>query len=360
MKISRICILIRTLNKGGAEKQSVLLAKVLNNEYDVCLVVQKGRYVDASYHKFIKENSIKALFLNGNLFNRLFLFYRFLRKNKIQIIFSYLTSDNLISALIGRLAGVCYLAGGIRNQYLPVYKRIANLVFLRLFLNCIILNSRSGLENFVNRGFPVSKLLVINNCIEINHPFRHRKESYTPVILTAGRFVDQKDYLTAIRSFYHLKYNLLPENIKPELIITGFGEIENEIISWIEEYKLSGCARIINNPPNIEEYFLNADIYLSTSIFEGLSNSIMEAMSFSLPVVATDAGDNRLLIRNEVSGFIVPVKAHTEIATKLYELLSSYEKRIAFGKAGYEIVRTGYSPERFYENYRSFINSLSH
>lgn len=47
-----------------------------------------------------------------------------------------------------------------------------------------------------------------------------------------------------------------------------------------------------------------ADIYLSTSLFEGTSNSIMEAMNADLPIVATNVGDNGLLVKNEINGFL--------------------------------------------------------
>ena len=61
---------------------------------------------------------------------------------------------------------------------------------------------------------------------------------------------------------------------------------------------------ILINPPNIHDILKSCDIYLSTSLFEGLSNSIMEAMSTGLPVIATDVGDNRYLLRMDTTGIL--------------------------------------------------------
>ncbi len=122
MEKRRIVIFIRTLRSGGAEKQSSLLAKALKENFDVILVVQRGEFVEEKYIRFLNENKINYELIKGKLWRRSFTFYKLLRKHKTQIIFSYLTSDNFWSAIIGKLAGVKHLVGGVRSNYLPWHK----------------------------------------------------------------------------------------------------------------------------------------------------------------------------------------------------------------------------------------------
>ena len=65
-----------------------------------------------------------------------------------------------------------------------------------------------------------------------------------------------------------------------------------------------------------------ADLFLTTSIYEGMSNSVMEAMSFSLPIIATNAGDMKYLIEDNYNGFICPYKEPNIISNKLVELIN--------------------------------------
>ena len=72
---------------------------------------------------------------------------------------------------------------------------------------------------------------------------------------------------------------------------------KKNIRNWVKENDLENIINIYLNPDNVQKFISTADIYFSTSIFEGTSNSIMEALNWSLPVVATNVGDNEYLIK---------------------------------------------------------------
>ena len=100
-----ICIFTNTLLSGGAEKQAVLLAKVLNEKYNIFLVIYYGEKVEHKYLEIVKNNHIKTIYLYGNHLKRIFNLYKFLRREKIDIIFSYLLTTNFLGGLIGKIAG---------------------------------------------------------------------------------------------------------------------------------------------------------------------------------------------------------------------------------------------------------------
>ncbi len=84
----------------------------------------------------------------------------------------------------------------------------------------------------------------------------------------------------------------------------------------------------------------------------------MEAMSYSLPIVATNVGDNNRLVYHGQNGYIVDVKDFKQLANKLCELVISYEKRITFGLESYRIIKENYSFEVFQNKYIELIETL--
>ena len=61
--------------------------------------------------------------------------------------------------------------------------------------------------------------------------------------------------------------------------------------------KLNSIVKIMNDK-NLKEYYSNSDIFLNTSVVEGMPNAVMEAMSFQLPVIATNAGDTKESVKD--------------------------------------------------------------
>lgn len=356
---NNIVIFIRTLKSGGAEKQSSLLAKALKDSFNVILVVQRGEFVEEKYIKFLNENKINYELIKGKLWRRSFTFYKLLRKHKTQIIFSYLTSDNFWSAIIGKLAGVKYLVGGVRSNYLPWHKFLIMKSLNKWVQNCTVFNNNAGFQEFVKNGFVREKSPIIPNCIDEVPLFQKRDNSETIKLLTVARFIEGKDHLTAIKSFHHLINEFSLQNKKIEYIIIGHGELENQIVKWISEYELQEFITVKINPKNLMDYYVDCDIYLCASVYEGFSNSIMEAMICSMPVVATDVGDNKSQVEDGVTGYIVPPKDYVGIAEKIFNLIESYEDRISFGKAGNDLIKTQFSLEKFRVKYLDLIDKLA-
>ena len=82
----------------------------------------------------------------------------------------------------------------------------------------------------------------------------------------------------------------------------------------------------------------------------------MEAMNWSLPVVATDVGDNNLLVKNGIGGYLVEIGNYTAFAKHLTFLLESYESRLLMGKAGHDNLYN-FSSEAFENNYLEILKT---
>jgi glycosyltransferase involved in cell wall biosynthesis len=354
----RIIISCKTLLKGGAEKQTLILSKLLTeNRIYVILINWSGTKVDPEYLKYIDDHSIKYLALEGNLVKKFFNFIQIIKDEKISVIFSYLTLSNFLSGLTKFFLKDVVTIGGIRNEKLPYHKFLFE-KWVHNFLNdATVFNNFSAGKKFIHRGFKSEKIFVIHNAIENPQKIIRTKKLDSDLrILTVSRFVEQKDFRTALYSFK----SLVDRNKEKNLIyhIVGFGPLENEIRSLAEHLNVVDRVKVFINPSDIPEIMKQCDIYLSTSLFEGLSNSLMEAMVFGLPIVATDVGDNSYLIEDGLNGFLVGCKDIDSIAEKLNILIGSEELRNRFGEFSQDKIMRDFSMDRMQSGYLTLLSNF--
>lgn len=352
MRKRKIAILVKNLSSGGAEKQSVLLAKNLATDFQVHYIIFDARIIHQKYIDMLNEDkNISIAIFHGNTVRRFSSLIKYLKKNKIDSIFSYLTAANFYACLAGYFLKI-RVYPGLRNARLPLLKQCADKLLTNHFAIQTISNSFSGKKYFEKHGFKKNKIIVIPNCFSNIKPYKEKNNSNTIHIITVGRFVPQKDYETAIQSIALTRKKC--SNIIFDII--GYGKLEIQIKEWVRKYKIQDITNIYINPENINDLLDKAHIYLSTSIFEGTSNSIMEGMNANLPIVATNVGDNDQLVIPSQNGFLCNIKDTSEIAKHLNTLVCSKELRDQMGKESKELLLKNFSTEVFLEKYLNLLN----
>jgi glycosyltransferase involved in cell wall biosynthesis len=356
--MQNIAIFCKTLLKGGAEKQVLILLKLLSDENKNVILINWSRdKVDPEYLKFIESGSFKYFTLRGIFLKKFFNFLKIIRKEKISIILSYLTLANFVAGMSKIFIRQTVTIGGIRNEKLPYIKFLFERLTHNNLNNASVFNSFSARDKFVGRGFRSDKIFVIHNAIESNLVFSKVREQRSDIrIITVARFVKQKDFRTALSSFK----SLIDRNNNKSLTyyIVGYGPLKQEISSMAESLNIMNRIKIFINPDNISDILGECDIYLSTSLFEGLSNSIMEAMVAGLPVVATDVGDSNYLIKDGFNGYLVPCKDVSLITTKLEYLMESKNTRNEFGKNSRSIIENEFSRAKLLQNYLEVFSRI--
>jgi glycosyltransferase involved in cell wall biosynthesis len=349
-----VCIFIPRLKIGGAEKQSLLLASVLKDHYDTHLMVFDGSGAEKKYLDYIQQHDIAVHFLHGSPGQRIVQFHKFLKENNIQALFTYLAKCNFIGALVGRWAGLPFIGGGIRSSVLEPNKRRVQRILHNHLFDCTVINNYQGVENLVRYGYKRNKFHVIPNCLDLDHSHIVREPAETVSILSVGRFVPLKDYHTALRAISRLFHSKQYEGFRFRYTIVGYGKLQQQIMEWIDTLKISSVVEVVINPPNLTDYYQSSHIYLSTSIFEGLSNGIIEALSYSLPAVVTNVGDNNRLVFEGKNGFLAKVADDGALAGHLYQLRDP-ALRNEFGSFSYELVKREYSPEKYRSSYLNLL-----
>lgn len=352
----KIVIINNWLISGGAEKQGLILAKTLNSQYKVYLCIYYSHRIEDKFLKDINENNIELILLRGNHFSKLLNFYHFCKREKVSIIISYLFVGNVINSIVGSILKIKHRIGGIRNSKHSLVKNYIQRFLHNNLLTLSISNSHEGEKECIKFGYIPQKLMVIHNCFEFNDVDFKNNDNQIVRVITVARFVEQKDYLTSIKA---IRYALNKSNNKNiRYIIIGYGKLENKIRRWINEYDLQNNITIIINPKDINRYLSESDIYLSTSLYEGLSNSIMEGMSYSLPIIATSVGDNSYLVRNEHNGYLAEIGEYELLGEFIIELAKNKEKRVEYGKNSYNHLKENFSSGRFEYNYLTVIKKL--
>lgn len=342
------------LGAGGAEKQSILLAKALQKKYSVVLVSFHGNKFLKRNIDFLKSEGIEHFQLTGSYLARIRSFYSLLKTKKTNVLINFLPANNIVGGILGKLHGVDKIICGIRNSRLGRYKYLMLLFCHHILSHVTVFNNYAGLKYYAKRGFSTIKSTVITNCI---FPLPSQKTSQLKnqkvVILMVARFVAQKDYFTAIDAFSLLLSEYKLANVVLECV--GRGVQEKKIQQYLIMKGLENNVKIYIDPDNVNEHYERADVFLQTSLFEGFSNTIMEAMGYSLPIVATDVGDNSVLVKNNLNGFLTPTKDPKTISEKLYQLVTSSQLRQKMGENGCNMISESYTLESFSKSYIKII-----
>jgi glycosyltransferase involved in cell wall biosynthesis len=209
----------------------------------------------------------------------------------------------------------------------------------------------------VAEGFPASRIEVAYNGIDPGAPpvaadrERARREvGLAPdlfVVGTVARLDPVKDLATLIEAFAALRRGL-PGAV---LLIVGDGPEREHLEELARARNLSGSVLFSGHRSDARELLPALDLYANSSLTEGVSLTIVEAMAASLPVVATRVGGNPEVVLEDRSGALVAPRDAGALARALQALADDAERRRIWGVAGRRVVEERFSFERMLELY---------
>lgn len=147
------------------------------------------------------------------------------------------------------------------------------------------------------------------------------------------------------------------------VIFVGSGELEPSFRRRLVELGLEEYVYFAGfvNGPAMAEYLNAADVYISASLSDGTSCSLLEAMACHLPVVVTDLPANREWVKDGVNGYLVPTENPAAVAERIIELLGNEPLQAEMGARNLEIAQERADWERNFttleEIYRELVNS---
>lgn len=162
------------------------------------------------------------------------------------------------------------------------------------------------------------------------------KDKERIVLGTVGRLVEVKDQATLICAIEHI-LKLRPElRERLQVMIVGAGPLREALESQAASVGDFFC--FTGETDKVREHLREMDVFVLPSLGEGISNTILEAMSCARPVIASHVGGNPELVLDGVTGLLFPVRDSRSLAEALLVLIDDPAQRLRLGQAGLQLV----------------------
>lgn len=300
--MKKLLFYINALHHGGAERVIAYLANSLSkNEYNCVMVtsikepweypldvnVKRTTLFDSGMpHNFIRRNILATLRLR-----------KIIESEKPDMVISFMAEPNF-RAIIANIGIKSKNLISIRNDPNREYP---NLLFrftakiLYPLADGIVFQTQEAM-NYFSQAVQKKSRIILNPVDEVffNTPLKKERKG----IVTTGRLVKQKNHALLIKA-----YSSIADKVEDDLYIYGEGELQKELEKLINDLGVKNRVHLLGAVRNVPEVLSNAKLFVLSSDYEGMPNSLMEAMAMGLPCISTDCpcgGPRELLSENDL------------------------------------------------------------
>ena len=181
--------------------------------------------------------------------------------------------------------------------------------------------SQEATESLISKGaFNKNNLTTVYNGIDLSKfkSFKTEKKNDEIMVLSVGRFNEQKDYPNLFRAIKILKDNSLIEKVK--FYIAGEGHLRPQLEQLIVDLGISDSVVLLGKRSDIPTLLNKADYFILSSRHEGLPTVVIEAMACGTFVIATDCGGSAEIMGD--TGILVPPQNSEALAESLKEAVN--------------------------------------
>jgi glycosyltransferase involved in cell wall biosynthesis len=356
----KILCVIDYLGSGGAQRQLVNLAIGFKEKgHNVSfLVYHRGNF----YEPILKENDIPIhKIIEPNYFKRLMKMRRYIRKGNFDAVLSFLEAANFICEIAGLPKRKWKLVVGERSANPKIFKSAKLRIYrwFHLLADHVVANSYENIKMVrkINPLLSKKKCHVIYNMIdfekwkpsEIYEPLNNDK--FKIVVVASHRYLKNLNGLIEA-------VNILCEEEKNKLQIDWYGEnsLDDSLQmaqNKIREYNLSHIFNFYQPILDIHKKVQEADAVGLFSFYEGLPNTICEAMASGKPVIASKVSDIPLLIDEQ---FTFDPTNYESISKIISMILNMWKNELEeTGKKNQKNALTLFNKENTINNYLSLL-----
>lgn len=364
----RIIQLISGLGVGGTETALLRVSRELQkNGHQIQIYVLKN--IKSLEAEFIKHNIEVFYLYNPWKWLRLILNAR---KFNADVLQTWLPHSNLLGAFLRLLCGAKTLVWNVR-QTLNRYDQIPKLTKSAIELgakvsgtaDAIVYNSDQGLNDHEKIGYKSKISIVIPNGFATHHSDLSRRNSlrdlwHIPQDSLVFLFVGRDHADKGVDTFFKAALELGKKDHSTHYIFVGKG-LENTNSKWAKRTPLSVlkqfhfCGNFSED--KVLDCYLAADVFTSSSISEGFSNVIGEAMAHGLLTVATDVGDSKKIVGN--AGWVIAPSNSTELVATWMKILElPKDKKQHIQDAARTRIQENYSLDRCVARYEDLYKQV--
>jgi glycosyltransferase involved in cell wall biosynthesis len=282
---------------------------------------------------------------------------RVLREKRSELVHTHDYKETVLGVPAGKLAGVdrfvCTQHGA--PEQFRGFARLKNglyLLFDRLVIGCCVDRIISVSEDLRRRlivRYPPERVVTVHNGIELTtkRPADRVERKRQLGIPSSRKLVGTVGRLTPVKGIHHLLKAarlILKARQDVVFVIAGDGPLKNELRKMARELEIHDSVLFLGFREDVIEVMSMMDVFVLTSLHEGIPLSLLEAMGLGLPVVATKVGGIPEVIEDGRSGILVQPGSAEAIAEAILDMLSARAE--AIGSQGRKRVLEEFSTER--------------
>jgi glycosyltransferase involved in cell wall biosynthesis len=354
---------------GGAQDNTLLTVEKLDRkDYDVSLMCSsEGLWVRRALQLkqlnliFIDELTRKISFIYDIIaFWRI---YKIIKQGRFELVHTHSSKPGFLGRIAAKLAGVPVIVHTIHgfpfHDFMnPIVKNTYIIIerLLSKFSDKLITVSRLNLEKAVKLKLAErSKFVNVYSGIdfekfEVEVDVDAKKEELGilnghKVVGMVGRFSVQKapmDFIQAIPRVLEVKKDV-------RFVLVGDGELKQEIYELADKLGIDSKLMFLGFREDVPELLRVLDVFVLTSLWEGLGRSLTEAMYTGRPVVATNVEGVPELVIDGKTGILVPPRDIKSISKAIIALLSDEQKAKKLGQAAKQRISKDFQADRMVE-----------
>ena len=329
----KIIFLLASLGSGGAERVVSLLAnKMCEDGHEVQIISLK--FNDVYYHIDERVKVVKAMEHTPNRLIELFWLRHYIQKEKPDVVIPFTEGVYCFTILSLLGTGIPIIAS---ERLDPAAMSLSRKMLKRLLLpyaDWLVVQTES-----IKAYFPKSiqkKTSVIYNPVREEVFSLPRTSSLTPTpspkgegsikceeklnrIISVARLYPQKNQKMMIEAFA----KIADEFPDWQLVIFGEGPLRSSLELLIKSLQLEGRVLLPGRTEQVIDELRKSKIFCLSSDYEGMSNSMIEAMCVGLPIISTKVSGTEELIKDGENGFLVEVGDECSLSDCMSELISS-------------------------------------
>jgi glycosyltransferase involved in cell wall biosynthesis len=334
-----------SIEDGGVEKNLYNIANFISKKigkiYIITANYDKRKKFDKKIN-FISPKSnrwIRSSRLLKTIISIIYLIIFFIKNNNKILLFSF--NSNLYGILLAKIFNFKVIVRsnasptGYSNNFI---KRKIFTLILKLS-DYIIVNS-IYLKSELKKKFNIKSECIYNpleNIKAIKKKSQNKiklsffKKNYLKII-SAGRLVKQKNHIILLKAI-----KILKKDIKIQALIIGNGEEKNFLSNYIKINKMQRNIKIITYSPNIYSYIKKANLFILTSLFEGLPNVLLESLALKKFIISSDCPTGpREILKNGKYGFLYENNNLKQLTKKILYFYNNNRKCKKIATLGYK------------------------
>jgi glycosyltransferase involved in cell wall biosynthesis len=287
---------------------------------------------------------------------------QFLRRERVSLVHAHQYTPFFYGITARLLAGSPAVMFTEHGRHQPDYRRPKRVVANRLLLTrrdrVVGVGEAVRRALVANEGIPRERIQVIYNGVDLHtfdRPLPDRDEVRKEigvgprdvVLLQVARLDYLKDHVTAVRTLERV----VRERPEVKLVLVGEGPERGKIEQAVRERRLEGQVIFLGLRNDVPRLLGAADLFLLTSVSEGIPVTLIEAMAAGLPVVSTNVGGVSEVVAEGQTGLLAPAGDDAALAEKVLYLAAQPERARQLGQRGRERAARLFSESQMHAGY---------